>query len=378
MRKWALKPGADVSPRSPLITETGQFNRLKACVTMMVASDEFLLINNHHKISKTMQAPRHIYVGIDVSKDELVILYPMQKRWRKVQVLNTIFAITSWLNEFGIQGKHFILEATGPYSQRLIHTLNGAGASVSVVNPAQSRAMAKVLLKTNKNDDQDAQTLSILGEKLELSTYKMPNDMQKKRKEAFSALASLQKQERQLKNQLHAFSYHVGPNPVAVQALQEVLQSVQQAIQKLEKELNPEQDEDEARQTVEQIRSINGVGSKTAQAMVTLFGNFQHFKTAKCFAKFVGLSPTEFLSGSSVRGRRSITKNGSSKIRALLFNCARSAMRYNPNCKALYERLIEKGKNGKVALTAVMHKLARLIFGVVRSGRNYDPNFVKN
>lgn len=324
-----------------------------------------------------MQAPTHIYVGIDVSKEELVVLYPGAKGWERSQVLNSVVAISHWLQALGTSDKHFILEATGPYSQRLLHVLTSAGATVSVVNPAQSRAMAKVLLKTNKNDDQDAQTLSILGEKLSLNLYKMPTDMQKKRKEAFSALASLQKQEQQLKNQLHAFSYHVEPNPVAVQALQKVLENVQQAIQTLEKELNPEQDEDEARQTVEQICSINGVGLKTAQAMVTLFGNFQHFKTAKCFAKFVGLSPTEFLSGSSVRGRRSITKNGSSKIRALLFNCARSAMRYNPNCKALYERLIEKGKNGKVALTAVMHKLARLIFGVVRSGKNYDPQFVK-
>lgn len=345
---------------------------------MMVAGDEFLLCNVHHKISKTMQVQTNIYVGIDVSKDELVICYPAKKGWGKAQILNTLPTIRSWLKSFEVEGKHFVLEATGPYSQRLIHALNGAGASVSVVNPAQSRAMAKVLLKTNKNDDQDAQTLSVLGEKLELNTYKMPNDIQKKRKEAFSALASLQKQERQLKNQLHAFSYHVEPNPVAVQALQEVLKSTQLAIESLEKELKPEQDEDEARRTLAQITSIKSVGPKTAEAFVALFGNFQHFEKSKGFAKFIGLSPTEFISGSSVRGRRSITKNGSSKVRALLFNCARNAIRYNPNCKALYERLLEKGKNGKVALTAVMHKLARLIFGVVKSGTTYEPQFAKN
>lgn len=324
-----------------------------------------------------MQAPTHIYVGIDVSKDELVILHPGPKGWEKFLVFNSVSAISNWLQALGVEGKHFILEATGPYSQRLIHVLISVGAKVSVVNPAQSRAMAKALLKTNKNDDQDAQTLSILGEKLSLNLYKMPNETQKKRKEAFSALASLQKQEQQLKNQLHAFSYHVMPNPVAVKALEDVLKSVQDAIQDLEKELTPEQDEEEAQRTVELIVSIKSVGLKTAEAFVTLFGNFQHFKTAKEFAKFIGLSPTEFISGSSVRGRRSITKNGSSKIRALLFNCARSAIRYNPQCKALFERLREKSKNGKLALTAVMHKLARLIFGVVRSGRRYDPNFVK-
>ena len=324
-----------------------------------------------------MQAPSNLYVGIDVSKDELVILTPGSTGWDRVQVLNTLEDISRWLERSGVEDKHFVLEATGPYSQRLIHVLSNAGARISVVNPAQSRAMSKALLKSNKTDDQDAQTLSILGQKLELNTYKMPKEVHKKRKEAFSALASLQKQEQQLKNQLHAFSYHVLPNPVAVKALEDVLESVQEAIQNLEKELKPEQDEDDARRTVQYITSINGVGKKTAEAFVALFGNFQHFNTAKCFAKFIGLSPTEFASGSSVRGRRSITKNGSSKIRALLFNCARSAIRFNPQCKALFERLREKGKNGKVALTAVMHKLARLIFGVARSGRCYEPEFVK-
>ena len=322
-----------------------------------------------------MQTQVNIYVGIDVSKDELVIAYPAQGKWVKAQLPNKVGTISNWLNALGVKDKHFILEATGPYSQRLIHALKDSGALVSVVNPAQSRAMSKVLLKTNKTDDQDAQTLSILGEKLELNLYKMPTEIHKKRKEAFSALASLQKQERQLQNQLHAFSYHVDPNPLAVKALQDVLKSVQDGIQSLEKQLEPEQDEDEVRQIIAWITSIQGVGLKTAQAVTTLFGNFEHFKGAKSFAKFIGISPTEFSSGTSVRGKRSITKKGSSKIRALLFNCARSAIRYNPACKALYERLREKGKNGKVALTAVMHKLTRLIFGVVHSKSNYDPNF---
>ncbi len=289
-------------PVPPLITETGQFIRLKACVTMMVASDEFLLNYIHHKISKIMQAQSHIYVGIDVSKDELVISYRDEKGWAKARVPNTLTDINNWINTFGIQDKHFILEATGPYSERLIHVLNAADALFSLVNPGQSRAMAKVLLKSNKNDDQDAQTLSILGQKLELKAYKMPSAEQKKRLQAFSALASLQKQERQLKNQLHAFSYHVLPNNVVVQALEQVLLSVQQAIHDLENELKPQQSQQETHQLIQYITSINSVGLKTAQAIIVLFDNFKHFKSAKSFAKFIGLSPSEFTSGSSVRG----------------------------------------------------------------------------
>lgn len=322
-----------------------------------------------------MQPHSNIFIGIDVSKDELVIAYPKNGKWIKSKVANTASAISTWLNSVALSNNHFVLEATGPYSERLISTLAAHALAFSVINPAQSRAMSKALRKSTKNDDQDAQTLSILGHKLELIAYNMPTDAQKKRKEAFSALASLQKQERQLKNQLHAFEYRVNPNPIAVQALQDVLDSTQEAIQTLQKELHPEQDEEEALRTMARIATIKGVGQETAKAFVALFGDFEHFKDAKAFASFIGLAPTEFTSGISVRGRHSISKNGNTKARSMLFNCARSAMRYNQNCKELYQRLIQKGKNGKVALTAVMHKLARMIFGVVHSGKDYDPAF---
>ena len=324
-----------------------------------------------------MQPRCNIFIGIDVSKDELVIAYVLDNKWTKCKIANTVSAVLAWLSKLDLTGKHFVLEATGAYNERLCWALAQRGLPFSVVNPAQSRAMSKALRKNNKNDDQDAQTLSILGQKLELNEYKMPSEVQKKRKEAFSALASLQKQERQLKNQLHAFEYRVNPNPIAVQALENVLTSTQEAIATLQKELHPQQDEEEDLRTIDRIATIKGVGKETAKVFVTLFGNFQHFKDAKAFASFVGLAPTEFSSGISVRGRGSISKNGSSKVRAMLFNCARSAMRYNQNCKELYQRIVEKGKNGKVALTAVMHKLARMIFGVVRSGKDYDPVFAR-
>ena len=322
-----------------------------------------------------MESIQAVFVGIDVSKEELVIASPGPAGWDKQRVTNTLPQLDAWLDGQQVGHRHFILEATGPYSERVIYTLAARQASFSVVNPAQSRGMSKALCKSNKTDEQDAQTLSLLGQKLEVMPYKMPTDAQKKRKEAFSALASLQKQRQQLQNQLHAFDYRVNPNPVAVQVLREVLAATEQAIQTLEQQLHPETDDEETLRLIERIATIKGVGQQTARAFVTLFGNFQHFQNAKAFARFIGLAPTEFSSGSSVRRRPTISKNGNSKARAMLFNCARSAMRYNPNCMALYQRLVQKGKNGKVALTAVMHKLARLIFGVVRSQMDYQPQF---
>jgi hypothetical protein len=47
----------------------------------------------------------------------------------------------------------------------------------------------------------------------------------------------------------------------------------------------------------------------------------------------------------------------------------------NPMMIAFYNRLKEKGKNGKVIVCAIMRKLVHVIFGVLKSGKKYDPNY---
>jgi transposase len=64
---------------------------------------------------------------------------------------------------------------------------------------------------------------------------------------------------------------------------------------------------------------------------------------------YVGISSTIRESGSSVRGRRRITKVGNNKLRKLEFLAAFSAYRYNRRCKALFDRIVAKGKRAKLA-----------------------------
>lgn len=354
---------------------------------MIVLCDElpiFFIIIIITKLRLMEIVNKPFYVGIDVSKAELVISYldaSKPNQWKKAKIANTLLAIDSWLVSFGTVSKHFVLEFTGVYSDRLIYCLNQHAALFSVVNPLQSRAMSKLLAKTHKNDLADAKTLSVLGEKMALKAYRMPNNVEKERKEAFSALTSLQKQEQQLVSQLHAFEFRVNPNQVAVKALKEVLKTVQQAIEQLQDDLKPKNEateEDQSAHIVDLISSIVGIGKRTAELCVALFGDFKHFDSAKAFVKFVGLCPSEYTSGETIRGKNSITKKGNSKIRSQLFNCARCAIQHNQKCKTFYAQLVKNGKNGKVALTAVMQKLARLIYGVVSSNKLYDYEFEKN
>ena len=89
-------------------------------------------------------------------------------------------------------------------------------------------------------------------------------------------------------------------------------------------------------------------------------------------AAYLGLTPVAYTSGSSVRGRPRLSKNGSASIRAKLYMPAVVATRHNPQAKALYERLLANGKSKMSALGAVMRKLVHLCFGVLKHQQAYS------
>ncbi len=71
-----------------------------------------------------------------------------------------------------------------------------------------------------------------------------------------------------------------------------------------------------------------------------------------------------------------MSKAGPAHLRKLLYMPALVAIRKNPHVKALYLRLLAKGKSKMAAIGAAMRKLAHLCFGVVKTGQAYDEKKV--
>ena len=79
-----------------------------------------------------------------------------------------------------------------------------------------------------------------------------------------------------------------------------------------------------------------------------------------------------------MRGKGHLSKMGNTHLRAALYMPAVTAMRWNPAVKPLVERLQKRGKLPKVILGAVMRKLIHLAYGVLKSGKPFDPNYRQN
>jgi transposase len=93
------------------------------------------------------------------------------------------------------------------------------------------------------------------------------------------------------------------------------------------------------------LQTVPGIGKTTAIFMIVLSEAFTKFENARQFTCYIGLSPVEKQSGTSVHGRATISKQGNGKLCNLLFMCSFNACKSNKACKALYERLVAIGKS---------------------------------
>jgi transposase len=95
-------------------------------------------------------------------------------------------------------------------------------------------------------------------------------------------------------------------------------------------------------------------------------------------AAYAGLVPRERRSGSSVRGRTCLSKIGNARLRKALYFPAITALRSSDFFKAWANPLRERGKSKMSVIGAAMRKLIHLAYGVLKTGKPFDPNWVKS
>lgn len=315
------------------------------------------------------------YIGIDIGKDTLVVAYPKENEsFCTNRFANTPAGCRQLINSLPTES-HCILEATGSYGLTLIYCLSESQIKMSVLNPKQSSNFAKVLMLTVKTDERDAMNLSIYGERMKPKTYVVPDEKIMQYKQFKMVLRQFKKQFSALHNVQHALNFHPKPDPTVAASLQRMLDNLQQEISQIEGKIT-QISQEEYGHILELITSIKGIGKKTASALIVATNGLKNFDSSKKLTKFIGTAPIIKKSGTSINIKGSISRSGDPEIRCLLYMAACSAMRFNAACKETYDRLITNGKKPKVALVAVMNKLLRQIYAVVKNDTMYVNEYI--
>ena len=314
------------------------------------------------------------YVGIDVSKATFVVAYSSAKNSKTRTFKNTTKGVHEFIQTLSVTEHHCVLEATGNYSALLVYLLSKAGITVSLENPLKIKNFARVMLSVNKTDETDARLIALYGERMQPSPYKL-------RSKSILILKQKRTVLRQLKKQLVATRNLKGSMEILPLFDAKCKQTIEKTITFLEKQIKGMEEElaslaeDEYKKQMDLLTSIKGIGITLAAALIVATGGFTYFDNAKQLTRYLGLSPTYQLSGTSVHVKGHINRNGDPGLRSQLYVAAFSSLRCNTECKACFDRLRSNGKPGKVAVIAVANKLIRQAFAVVTQGKPYVDGF---
>lgn len=317
------------------------------------------------------------YIGIDVSKASFVVAYSSDKNSTTKTFKNSAKGIHEFIRTLSKKEHHCVMEATGNYSALLVYLLSKAGITTSLENPLKIKNFTRAMLSTVKTDEVDARLIALYGEKMTPPPYKLQSD-------AILTLKQKRTVIRQLKKQLVATKNLKGSMEVLPFFDHNCRKSVERTIAFLEKQIKHlEEDLASVANSVYEkqmklLTSIKGIGVTLAAALIVTTGGFSYFDNAKQLTRYLGLSPTYQQSGTSVRIKGHINRNGDPTLRSQLYVAAFASLRCNTECKACYDRLKSNGKPGKVAVIAVANKLIRQAFAVVTKEEYYIDGFISS
>ena len=275
------------------------------------------------------------YVGIDVSKATFVVAYSSAKAGKTKTFKNTTKGVHEFIQTLSVTEHHCVLEATGNYSALLVYLLSKAGITVSLENPLKIKNFARVMLSVNKTDETDARLIALYGERMQPSPYKL-------RSKSILILKQKRTVLRQLKKQLVATRNLKGSMEVLPLFDAKCKQTIEKTITFLEKQIKGMEEElaslaeDEYKKQMDLLTSIKGIGITLAAALIVATGGFTYFDNAKQLTRYLGLSPTYQLSGTSVHVKGHINRNGDPGLRSQLYVAAFSSLRCNTECKACF------------------------------------------
>jgi transposase len=315
------------------------------------------------------------HVGIDISKTKFDACLLLESRTRPKTFGNSIegfHAFMKWLDDEGADSVHVCMEGTGRLWEPMAEFLYAKKCQVSVVNPARIKGFAQSEMRRSKTDKIDAKIIARFCRAQVPSAWVPPPAEVKALRDRQRYIDTLKVSRAQENNRLKS-----GVLDVRVQrAIEQHIQYLDQEIDAMEAEiLDLVESHAKLRHDFMLLTSIIAVGQTTAVTFLGELSCAKHFSSSREVEVFCGIAPRLFESGSSVRSRSKMSKVGNSRIRKALYMPALCALRTNPTLIDFAARLRAAGKPGKVVVGAVMRKLLRIMFAVLKSGKPFEIGF---
>lgn len=305
-----------------------------------------------------------IAAGIDAGQKYLDVGFaPSGKGFRVPNAAAGIARIVTRLAEAGV--RRVVLEAIGPYAQRLVQALALAGFEVGVVNPRRIKAFRDAEGRRAKTDRLDAGLIARFALVMTQAIRPLPSTEQ-------SRLKALSLRRRQLVEMIAMEKTRLkqASEPLLIDSHRKAIADLSTACASIEAELASRlQADPERAATCAVLTSIPGIGPRIASLLATDLPELGQIDR-KAIASLAGLAPHVSQSGNAPP--RATIAGGRPCVRAALYMAALVAVRHDPSRKAEYEAMRQAGKPAKLALIAIARKLVVIANALVKHKRAYQ------
>lgn len=326
-------------------------------------------------------------LGIDVAQKELVVTLGRVYDDLTIELYaynvfkNTekgFLKLSEWVNKLTEKTikVRYVMEATGVYHQKFAYYLDEKEQDVSIVLPNKISNYMRTLDIKTITDKTCSEGIARFGLERKLDNWKKP-------KEIYRILKQLTRERRQItdertivKNQLHAEETEAMPHLSSIERLKKRILF----LNTLEKEIKNEieisvKEHKELMIDIGNICTIPGVSLLTAATVIGETNGFELIRSKKQLTSYAGLDVKEKLSGTSVKGKPTISKRGNRYLRSCLHLPALSTIKWDDNFRDQYARIVAKQGIKMKGCVAVQRKLLELIYILYKNKTVYDKNF---
>lgn len=319
------------------------------------------------------------FIGIDVAKATLQVYIPQGKSDLEFantkSGLNKPYKTLKSSYKGSLQELVFVYESTGCYSRPLEEFCQKLKINCFKVGAYQSASFSKTIKNRNKTDKVDARMLSSMQILVSKGDIKVPyrDEDAHQLRSYIKYYQSLNKEKTRQKNYLEAAEIN--------QEYEYILKQVKKRIKQIDKEqeglmglsMKLIKANTEYLNAYENIISIKGLGQTSGIVLLYLFLRYPCASRQQITA-LTGLDPVQKESGTSLKSKTRISKQGISLVRGLLYMPILSAVQHNNEMRHFYERLIASGKAKMSAQIAVMRKIILLAHSLYKNSERYDEN----
>lgn len=329
-------------------------------------------------------------VGIDVAQKELVValgrmyddfgieIYAHKSFTNTADGFSKLTAWTSKQTIAGVQVR-YVMEATGVYHEGLAYYLYDNQMSASVLLPNKISNYARTLDIKTITDKTSSEAIASFGLERKLTEWKRPDPAYKKLRQLSRERNQLIAERTMVKNELHAEQAEAEPNHKSIGRIKKRIA----LLDKQEKEIRNEiadlvQSRQELKKTFKLICSVPGIGLLTAASVLAETNGFDLITNKRQLASYAGLDVKDKQSGTSIKGKPRISKQGNKHLRKAMHLPALTAIRHDDRFKAVFARLVQKHGIKMKAAVAVQRKLLEMTFTIYKTQIPYKKNYLQS